>query len=236
MGGYQTRLTYVDSKYIEGEISAGQIRQNRAGARDISGFLIDRGTADDDDGDSLLPGARRRHAERIAALTGVVFEEPTIEPEKAAVYAKIDEIMSTKVMANDWAAAELRNQAITEAKARDLYPDDRVNSNEVGIEPGWARLPEDQPKPSTGFAKVAKPSRVPLAAQAAGKRLVAIAHQIEQTKDDRQLVGRLLHEAKRILGHGKFVPWVERNLSMALRTALAIMNECSENALSARAS
>src|SRR5580704_700455 len=119
MGGYRVELRFCDPKFIEGEISAAQIKQNKAGARDISGFLIDRGTTDDpgDEDCVLLPAAAKRK-------WGSDWEKERADekpPEKLAVYAKIDEIMSTKVVANDWAAATARNQAIEELKAKDLY-------------------------------------------------------------------------------------------------------------------
>jgi hypothetical protein len=220
---YKTVLVATDPSVIDLD-DIDDPKEHGDIATRISEFTTSLDDADHGDVDDcvLLPAA----AERLFGKSQKEREaerEADVPEFKRKIHAEIDKIMNTK--ATTWDGAILRNRAIRDLKEADPYPENRPA---VESDPDlWCRPPDYRPEPATGFAVAAKPRRVSLAAQASGTRLVAIAHQIEQTKDDRRLVGRLLAEAKLILGHGRFVPWVKANLSMALRTAQAIMNECN---------
>jgi hypothetical protein len=191
----------------------------------MTGFIppVSEGTADKiasrralqdhlaDQGDELLPSA----AATVIDNDNIDVDDSDYRRQLDELAAGIDRIAADmKVVAGDWAAAAARNKAI------EIYRADN-SLQAAGCDAGFIE-PETNhdpaPKPSTGFA-IAKTSR--RIRKPPFTRLSAIEREIRRVSDG-AAIGKLLHEAKLILGHGSFSSWLKQ-VKIEPRTAQRYM-------------
>jgi hypothetical protein len=115
---------------------------------------------------------------------------------------------TTKVKAGDWATATLRIAQIRNYRADHELKAKGDDSD--FIEPNRLVDYSTPPKPCTDFTVQTTRRRiVSKEYRAKGLRLLAIEGELKRANDPCQK-GKLLQEAKSILDHGKWIPWLEK--------------------------
>lgn len=184
----------LDGNFGGGDIASDDLRRIAEVAMTMPADVYD--PAIHGDAEVAADAKHQQELERIVAANPVNIDGPAFEQEALRRKQHLE------------AHHKMRALAVGEV------PDDFVPAPETH---------DPAPKAATGFAVASKRQRMSRGDQERGRRLLALAADVRaavKNKAAASEIGALLRRAKDTLGHGGFLPWLERqDFPFSVRTA-----------------
>jgi hypothetical protein len=144
-----------------------------------------------------------------------------------AFHAANQQLRTNLASLKDYDSADYRWDALHNGKLmpEEIWEGEREKAKDfVPPEAGAAYA---TPRPAAEFTVVSKKRRVSKADRPIRQRLLQLRGAIRDAvaRKDRAGAGTLLHEAKDLLGHGRFIDWVKREIGISVRSAERYMEE-----------